>query len=680
MVTISNEKTEGLREDIQKETVEEDIFVSMTNNNASSPRNSDMPSDATQRVKIDPETKPAPRRTNTPPQRRTAPQETPSRRRTASVSARNGKKQTEKKGLAALFANQKMTVIILSVIAVVMLVSLVVTILVMTASPKDDGLILNNVYAAGVNLGGKTPEQAKAILREATSNTYTKLDMVVEVHDSEVILSPSKTGAKLDVDAVVEEAYNYGRVGSRAEQQNAKNQALTSSHVISVIPYLNLDEEYIQDAVDDLGSKYVSTFSDPSYRIEGTRPDLNTAPENIDLNHVHQTLYITLGTPEYGLDTDKLYDQIMEAYNTNLFQVVGEISVVAPEALDLDALYAQYCVKPVDAVLNETTYEVTAETYGYGFQLEDVRSLVEKAGYGDEIKVSMCFLRPQITAEELKDGLFETQLAFLSTPSSVDKDWNINLKLACRAIDGLILKADEVFIFNDVVGMPTAAKGYKEVSIYVGKDVQEVLGGGISQIASSLYYCALKSDLEILDRSNHTYVPSFTDGGLDAEVSYGNTDLSFKNTTGRPIRIEAEVTDAGVLQVSIWGTGNEEYSVEIVYETVNTFKPATLTSIMLKDNPDGYKDGDVLVQPITGYDICTYRVYHYADTAKEDLKQLVAVSHYDKLDKVVVKIQTTPIVPPTDPTETTDPSDSTGSTEESTTHTVTSEPTNNEDE
>ena len=655
MVTISNEKMEGIREDIRKDAVKDDLFISMTNSNASSPRNSDMPSDATQRVKIDSEARPVPRRANTPPQRRTPQQAAPSRQRAASAPARTSKKQTGKKGLAAIFGDQKMTVIILSIIAVVMLVSLVVTILVMTASPKDDGLILNNVYAAGVNLGGKTPEQAKAALREATSNTYAKLDMVVEVHDSEVILSPSKTGAKLNVDAVVEEAYNYGRVGSRAERQNAKNQALTSSHVISVIPYLNLDKEYIQDAVDDLGSKYVSTLSQPSYRVEGTRPDLNTAPEQINLNQVHQTLYITLGTAEYGLDTQKLYDQIMEAYNTNLFQVVGEITVVSPEALDLDALYAQYCVKPVDAVLNETTYEVTAETYGYGFEMDAVRALVEKADYGAELKVSMGFLRPAITAEELKDGLFETQLAFLSTPSSVDKDWNINLKLACRAIDGLILKADEVFSFNDIVGMPTEAKGYKPVSIYVGKDVQEVMGGGISQIASTLYYCALKSDLEILDRTNHIYVPSFMEAGLDAEVNYGNADFSFKNTTGRPIRIEAEVTDAGVLQVSIWGTKNENYTVEIVYETVNTYKPATLTNVMMKDNPDGYKDGDVLIQPITGYDICTYQIYHYADSEKEDLKQLVAVSHYDKLDKVVVKIQTTPIVPPTDPSESTDP-------------------------
>ncbi len=673
MVTISNEKMEGIREDIRKDAVEDDIFISMTNT-ASSPRNSDMPSDATQRVKIDPGAKPVPRRTGTPPQRRAPQQAAPNRQRTASAPARTGKKQTGKKGLAALFGDQKMAVIILSIIAVVMLVSLVATILVMTASPKDDGLILNNVYAAGVNLGGKTPEQAKAVLREATSNTYTKLDMVVEVHDSEVILSPSKTDAKLYVDAVVEEAYNYGRVGSRAERQNAKNQALTSSHVISVIPYLNLDKEYIQDAVDDLGSKYVSTLSQPSYRIEGTRPDLNTAPENIDLNQVHQTLYITLGTVEYGLDTQKLYDQIMEAYNTNLFQVVGEISVVSPEALDLDALYAQYCVKPVDAVLNETTYEVTAETYGYGFEMDAVRALIEKADYGAEIKVSMGFLRPKITAEELKDGLFETQLAFLSTPAPVDKDWNINLKLACRAIDSLILKADEVFSFNDLVGMPTEAKGYKTVPIYVGKDIQDVLGGGISQIASTLYYCALKSDLEILDRSNHTYVPSFTQAGLDAEVSYENADFSFKNTTGRPIRIEAEVTDAGVLQVSIWGTENEDYTVEIVYETVNTYKPATLTNVMMEDNPDGYKDGDVLVQPITGYDICTYRIYHYADSTKEDLKQLVAVSHYDKLDKVVVKTQTTPIVPPTNPTDTTDPSETTDPTGESTNPTDTSKP------
>ena len=549
-------------------------------------------------------------------------------------------------------------------IAAVLLVAIIAACAIMFSSTEDDGLILNNVYAAGVNLGGKTPEEAKVILKEAVGNTYTKLDMVVEVHDSHIMLKPADTGAKLDIDAVVEAAYNYGRTGSRSERQKAKVQSLTSSHSISVIPYLNLDTDYIQNAVDELGNKYSSILSQPQYQVTGERPDLNMDPSQINTETVYQNLVITIGTPEYSLHTGKLYEQILEAYNTNLFEVVGEISVRTPEKLDLDAIYQELCIAPVDAVLDEFTYEVTAEKYGFGFKLEEARPLLEKAEYGKTLEIPMCFLAPDLTEEELTDGLFETILAIHKAPLPAEKEIEINIKLACRAIKGqrggLILKAGDEFSFNEVIGMPLETDGYKPASVYVGTSVKEIIGGGISQVSSTLYYCALMADLEILERNSHSYAPNFIETGLDADVLYGEKDLVFKNTTGRPIRIEADVTDDGQMEIRIWGTANKDYSVEIIYETVETYEPETLINTMIPDNPEEYVDGDILVQPITGYDVCTYKTYRYTDPSIQPVKKLIAKTHYEKLDKVVIEIKD-PVT--SNPTKPTDPSAPTGPSE-----------------
>ena len=86
-------------------------------------------------------------------------------------------------------------IISLFVIAAVLLVAIIIAISNMFSVPEDDGLILNNVYAAGVNLGGKTPEQAKQALQAETDYTYTKFDMTVTVLDTVVTLTPAKTGA-----------------------------------------------------------------------------------------------------------------------------------------------------------------------------------------------------------------------------------------------------------------------------------------------------------------------------------------------------------------------------------------------------------------------------------------------------------------------------------------------------
>ncbi len=626
MFTIDRDNLEGRRDRSPTERTQKTTLDSIQATPAPG-----SPADATQRVRIDRSGTSVPRQPSTA-QRRAGSQSAPA---AARASAGSRKRRNSRR--------TKITVITLSAIAAVLLITVIAAALLMSSSTEDDGLILNNVYAAGVNLGGKTPEEAKLLLQEAAGSTYSQLNMVVEVHDSEVSLSPADTGASLDIDAVVEAAYNYGRTGSRSERQKAKQEALTSSHVISVIPYLNLDTDYIQSAVDELGNKYSSTLSQPAYSVDGTRPDLNTATEQINTDTTYQTLVITVGTPEYSLHTGKLYEQILEAYNSNLFQVVGQISIRTPEKLDLDAIYQELCVSPVDAMLDEFTYDVTAEKYGYGFRLDEVRTQLENAAYGQVLEIPMRFLAPDLTAAELTDGLFETILSVYKAPLPVEKEILINLKLACRAINGtrsgLVLKAGDEFSFNDVIGQPSESDGYKPASVYVGTTVQEIIGGGISQVSSALYYCALMADLEIVERTSHSYAPSFIEPGLDADVLYGLKDLIFKNTTGRPIRIIADVTDDGNLEICFWGTANKDYSVEIIYETVETYEPETLINTMIPDNPEGYLDGDVLVQPITGYEVCTYKTYRYTDTSIEPVKMQIAKSRYEKLDKVVVEIQ-----------------------------------------
>lgn len=586
-------------------------------------------SDATQRIHVDGATS-YPRQNRQAGERRSA-------TTTRSASRKKHKRMQWKK---FLLKNKKAVIIASASIAAVLVLSLVVAGISLLATPEDDGLILSNVYAAGVNLGGKTPEQAKQALIEATEETYSKLDMIVTVHTSQLVLSPSNTGAKLNVDSVIEAAYNYGRVGSRSERQNAKNQALTTPHYISIIPHLTLDTLYIRNEINALGEKYSSTLSQTTYRVEGTAPDMNIPQGEINTDTVYQTLYINLGTAEYGLNTNQLYDQILEAYNANIFQVDGNISVVTPDSLDLQAIYDELaCFAPVDATLDDTTFDVTPGKYGYGFILEDVQAALDAAEYGTEIKIPLTFLRPSITEEDLNDGLFEKELANFSTAASIDQSLLTNLKLACSALNNVILRSGDSLSFNELVGVPTTEKGYAEVTDYVGKVLQPVVGGGASQVSSALYYCALKADLEIVQRHSYDYAPSFIEAGFDAYVNFTNKDLVIKNNTGRPIQITAEVTGTGSMVIRIFGTENKEYTTEVLYETVKTYAPGTLTHIMRPNNPEGYVDGDVLVQPITGYDVATYHVYRYADETKDTEKILIANTHYDSSPSVVVKIE-----------------------------------------
>lgn len=114
-----------------------------------------------------------------------------------------------------------------------------------------------------------------------------------------------------------------------------------------------------------------------------------------------------------------------------------------------------------------------------------------------------------------------------------------NLQLACKAINGTVLKPGETFSFNKVVGKRTAAKGYKPATIFTGgSGTAQSLGGGVCQVASTMFNAALYSNFKIVERSQHSQRVSYCPLGRDAAIYWGSKDFKFKNTSGYPVKIK----------------------------------------------------------------------------------------------------------------------------------------------
>lgn len=559
----------------------------------------------------------------------------------------------------------RITVITLISITVLLVAALSITLATMFAEPEDDGLILKGVVAAGVNIGGMTPEQARVALEEATANTYTKLDMTITVLDSTITLSPQDTGARLDIESVVADAFSYGRTGTRSERQQAKNYALANSYIVPITSYLNLNTDYIRNAINQLGAQFSSTLSQPSLSVTGTPPQMGVPTPNTNI--VYQTMTIYVGTAEYGLDTNKLYNKVIEYYNINIFQVVGECTVVAPESIE-DDLLAQYellCVEPIDAQIEPGTYAIIPEVYGYGFNLDEVKQQINDAPYGTTLTIPLTYIEPNLTEALLSDNLFTEVLAEYSSNLGIDRSWNSNVTNACLALDGLILKSGEVFSFNEIIGELTAERGYVPAMVYLGKRPASVIGGGVTHAASVLYNCVLQAGLEIVEAKNHIYVTNFMAAGQDVYVNPGEVDFSFRNSLPDPIRITAKAVNGSIL-IQIYGTNSRDYLYEIESLVVKTNLPGQLYNYMLPSNPGGYEDGQVLLTAILGYDVETYRYKYDKTTGQLIEKELLMTLQYDARDAIVVQLKTE-MPDPTDPTQPnpTEPTDPTEATEPS---------------
>lgn len=548
--------------------------------------------------------------------------------------------------------NRKVVLVSLCAVALVLILAFIGIFFISTSDPYDK-TILNNVMIADVNVGGMTKDEAISAVKQATSQTYSTLDMVVDLAGTELRLSPEDTDISLDVKAAVNAAYDYGRTGTKAEREQAYLDSLTGNHIIGLLPYLELNEEYIKEVLDGYAEGNGSTLTQASYGLEGGLPDLDA--EDFDPDSAAPTLVIVLGTPGIRFDTDTVYEQILDAYSLHTFLVTvdGLDTLSEPDPVDLEAIYAEFYVAPVNATVDLRNFKVIPGTYGYGFDLEEAQALVDKAEYGEEIRIPMEFIAPDVLNEDMfyQDVLAEYQTSYKDRSSLQN-----NLKLACEALNGTVVNPGEEFSFNNTLGERTSAKGYKYALDVTGLEETNLLGGGISQVTSALYYCTLVADLNVTNRTSHKLIPGYTDYGLDAIVGWKSPDFKFTNNTSFPIRIEAEATD-GLVKVAIIGTDERDYNCAMDYEITATKAPKTEYKDFVFDNEEGYEDGDVIREGVTGYTVKTYRLKYDNATGELISRDFVANTTYQSISKVVARVA---------PEETTEATEETEETEEPT--------------
>ncbi|HEY0762279.1 MAG TPA: VanW family protein [Pyrinomonadaceae bacterium] len=117
-----------------------------------------------------------------------------------------------------------------------------------------------------------------------------------------------------------------------------------------------------------------------------------------------------------------------------------------------------------------------------------------------------------------------------------------NLRVAIRRLNGVELRAGDVFSFWKQLGRTSRRKGYVP-----GRELREgclilTIGGGLCQLSNALFDAALQADLQIVERHAHSRVVpgSLAEIGRDATVFWNYVDLRFKST--HAFRIEAELT------------------------------------------------------------------------------------------------------------------------------------------
>lgn len=206
----------------------------------------------------------------------------------------------------------------------------------------------------------------------------------------------------------------------------------------------------------------------------------------------------------------------------------------------------------IEAAQNGVTYDPASITGAF-------LQAVVASGDQRRIEVATKAAAPGVTDADIAAlGIKEVVSDFVTYYPSGSRYRDINQGTAAKTINGTILRPGETFSLNGILGERTIAKGYVSGGVIEGGVASHAVGGGISQVATTLFNAMFFAGLKDVEHKPHSYYISRYPVGREATVNWDNVDLKFTNDTQYGVLIEAWVVNStgrqGEMHVRMWST------------------------------------------------------------------------------------------------------------------------------
>ena len=429
---------------------------------------------------------------------------------------------------------------------IIFAIILLIIFIVFTLINLNNDKIINGVTILGIDVSKQSKEDAIQTVTNYISKNIPE-EIKLKHNDYETSIASESLSISFDIEKAVNQAYDIGRSGNIL--QNNLEVIKTIFNPVDITADLSLDEEQLKASLNDISSKLPDTIIQSSYYIEDNN------------------LILTKGRTGFVVNVDEMANDLITRIqnlevNNNQIELITEEQ--SPNPLDIDAIHNEIYKQATDAYFTQDPYAVYPSENGLDFAIsvDEAKAMLEQEQ--EEYVIPLQVLYPNVTTNMIGQEAFPDLLSSFPTYYSTrDTDRTTNLILAANKINGTVVMPGEVFSYNTVVGERTIAAGYKEAPIYVSGEVIDGLGGGICQVTSTLYNAVVYANLEIVERSNHQFVPSYVTASRDATVVYGSIDFKFKNNRNYPIKILCSVSN-GVVNFEIYGLKTaDDYEVEI---------------------------------------------------------------------------------------------------------------------
>lgn len=475
--------------------------------------------------------------------------------------------------------------------------------------------VASGTTVLGVAIGGLTQDEAEAKLRDDLP-PIADAPVTLLVDDDSYTIVPSESGLNVDVAATVRTAgvgssdplrlldaivrgggpvdpvvtvdgpaldAAIAEVAERADRDAVEGAiAFAAGNVEATLPQQGRTVDQAS-AVDEVADAYLSKSA--PVRLPTTYADPLTDEAEVEraLSAFAQPAMSAPVRLESELDSSRLSTVLLSNVLTMVPDEEGVLSPVLDGEALLEASADQLAAlgeAPTDAsvvirggrpVVVKSSAGLQPDTSGYA---DDVLAALTETGQARLVRLPLTTQPAQFTTRDARQSGVREVVAEFTTYYPYAEYRNINIGRAAELANNTFLKPGDVFSMNDVVGERRVDRGFTSGFIIEGGRFAEAVGGGVSQLATTLFNAGHFAGFSDIEHHAHTLYIDRYPVGREATVFFGSLDLRFGNNTPYGAVVQSFIRPAtpgtqGEVTARIWSTPH--WQVESV--TGNRFNP-----------------------------------------------------------------------------------------------------------
>jgi vancomycin resistance protein YoaR len=393
-------------------------------------------------------------------------------------------------------------------------------------------------------------EDSRASLPWSISGTIDEaaLDGLIDLYES-ALVGPDEGGIDIRGSAPVA---RYPRAGLVIDRDVARNQIvealLSQPRAVTVrLPTIEVQPVLPRAAVDAALEEASALLAGPIV-LTRTDPDATLNLSVAELGRALTTEVVTDPDPGLRVAFDRA---VIDGY--------------------LDPLRAGFEAPPKNAYIMIDDQETITYVPGFPGALIDVEFVIRaiRQAAGRESRRSTLPLQtgvePEITAEELAAMGPLSMISEFTTQHNCCQPRVQNIHLFADVMDNVNLLPGETLSLNETVGERTEERGFLPAPTIIRGEIEDQVGGGVSQFASTFYNAVFWAGLEVIDHKPHSYYFSRYPMGIEATVSWPVPDLVFRNDTDTPLVIKTSYTRTSIT-VRFYGDNSDRVVTATVSE------------------------------------------------------------------------------------------------------------------